>query len=162
MFSADERTDGLLRGSREERIRHIANLEQEGWTLDTLLDFHCGLLDHAHDVRQAAMESLIEIAVKKPTPLAVTPVTLLAYFMHTFTVSSGVGVHVVQCLAELRTSEADTALRITIESGAGSNEQFQRWLMILKDSKRDDVLGKISLEKLSSGRRKILNKALTR
>jgi len=45
------RSDGLLRGSREERSRAVLSLRDAEWNLATLLDLHCGLLDHAEDVR---------------------------------------------------------------------------------------------------------------
>jgi len=103
MFYADERTDGLLRGARADRIRQIRVTEDAPWTLGTILELHCGLLDHAHDVREAAMGTLIGIALKRPAAVPVTPVALLAYFMNAFTVASGVDAEVVKCFAELRT-----------------------------------------------------------
>jgi hypothetical protein len=88
------------------------------------------------------------------------PVKLLAYFMHTFTVSSGVDLDVVQCLAELHTAEADEVLTDRLQSGSGSNEQFQRWLESLKMANRQDILHHICSDKLSSGRRKMLKRVL--
>jgi hypothetical protein len=36
------RSDGLLRGSREERSRAVLSLRDAEWNLATLLDLHCG------------------------------------------------------------------------------------------------------------------------
>jgi hypothetical protein len=91
MFYAEERTNGLLRGARAERIQQLAALKGGAWSINTILELHCGLLDHAHDVREAAMDVLLDFAGKQSVPLAVTPVKFLAYFMHAFTVSSGIG-----------------------------------------------------------------------
>jgi len=133
MFYA-ERTDGLLRGGRADRIRQIRGTEDAPWTLGTILDLHCGLLDHAHDVRETAKGTLIAFALKRPASVPVTPVALLAYFMNAFTVASGVDAEVVQCFADLHTPEADHALSDLLESGVGSNQQFQHWTTILKSA----------------------------
>jgi hypothetical protein len=160
MFYGEQRTDGLLRGARDERTRQMAALKDEPWSLDTILELHCGLLDHAHDVREAAMDALLDLAVKNPAPVPVTPLKVMAYFMLTFTVSSGIDVDVVQCLAELHTEEADEILNDLLESGRGSNEQFNRWLESLKTTDRSDILLQISNDRLSSGRKKMLNHVL--
>ena len=52
----------MLRGSREERIETMLSLNEEEWNLNTLLYLHLGILDHAEDVRMAAMDALMEIA----------------------------------------------------------------------------------------------------
>lgn len=160
MFYASERTDGLLRGSRAERIRQIQAIEDAPWTLATILDLHCGLLDHAHDVRQTAMQTLIGVALKRPAPLAVTPVALLAYFVNAFSVASGIDAGVVRCFAELHTAEADTALSDLLESGTGSNQQFEHWTTILKAANREEILRRVCPERLSTTRRKMLKNAL--
>jgi len=162
MFYADERTDGLLRGSRAERIRRIRAIEDAPWTMGTILELHCGLSDHAHDVREAAMGTLIAIALKRPTPVPVTPVALLAYFVNAFTVASGVNAEVVKCFAELHTPEADKALSELLESGTGSNEQFQHWTTILKAANREQILRHVRGDSLSATRRKMLKHTLER
>ena len=81
-------------------------LGNEAWDLETLLGLHLGLLDHAEDVRIAAMKSLQHIAKKRPTPIAISPIALLAYFMHSFTVASGMSLVTFQCLVELNTAES--------------------------------------------------------
>ncbi len=160
MFYGNERTDGLLRGSRTERIRRIREVEDAPWTLETILGLHCGLLDHAHDVREAAMRTVIEIALKRPDPVAVTPVGLLSYFVNAFTVASGVDAGVVRCFADLHTTEADKALSELLESGAGSNQQFEHWTTILKAANRKDILREVRSDRLSTNRRKMLKHAL--
>lgn len=65
MFFEEPRTDGLLRGPRHERSKLMTALGKEAWGLETLLGLHLGLLDHAEDVRIAAMEALQHIAQKK-------------------------------------------------------------------------------------------------
>lgn len=160
MLYASERTDGLLRGARADRIRQIRAIEDAPWTLVTILDLHCGLLDHAYDVRQAAMETLMGIALKRPTSLAVTPVALLAYFVSAFTVASGIDAGVVRCFAELHTAEADTALSDLQESGTGSNQQFEHWTTILKAANREEILRRVCPERLSTTLRKMLRNAL--
>ena len=77
MFFEEPRTDGLLRGPRAERTEWITALADAPWDLETLLELHLGLLDHAQDVRVAAMEALRSIARRKPHAIAVTAVELL-------------------------------------------------------------------------------------
>ncbi len=155
-----ERTDGLLRGSRTERMRQIRAVEDAPWTLETILGLHCGLLDHAHDVREAVMETLMETALKRPDPVAVTPVALLAYFANAFTVASGIDARVVRCFAELHSPEADTALSELLESGTGNHQQFENWMTILKATNRTDIFRQVRSDRLSANRRKMLKQAL--
>ncbi len=151
-----ERTDGLLRGSRDQRISKIRAVEEAPWTLETILGLHCGLLDHAHDVSEAAMDTLIGIALKRPDPVAVTPVALLAYFVNVFTVASGIDARVVRCFAELHTAEADAALSELLESGTGNHQQFENWMTILTATNRMDILRRVHSDRLSANRRKML------
>jgi len=160
MFFEEPRTDGLLRGPRRERSKHMTSLEREAWDLETLLALHLGLLDHAEDVRIAAMEALQHIAQRKPTPLAVSPVTLLAYFMHSFTVASGLSLLTFELLVELNTAESIEIVETVLESGRGNNMQFEGWVRILQDANRSDILRKIDLTRLSKGRRKVIERVL--
>jgi hypothetical protein len=57
-----ERSDGLMRGSREERTQEVFGLHESDWDFDTLLGIIKGFLDHAEDIRLVAMETLLEIA----------------------------------------------------------------------------------------------------
>lgn len=160
MFFEEPRTDGLLRGPRHERSKLMTALGKEAWGLETLLGLHLGLLDHAEDVRIAAMEALQHIAQKKPTPIAISPVALLAYFIHSFTVASGMSLVTFKCLVELNTAESIEIVEAVLESGQGNNIQFEGWVRILQDANRSDILRKVDLTRLSKGRRKMIERAL--
>lgn len=160
MFFEEPRTDGLLRGPRRDRSKQMSALGREAWDLETLLGLHLGLLDHAEDVRIAAMEALQHIAQRKPAPIAVSPVALLAYFMHSFTVASGMSLRTFECLVELNTAESIEIVEAVLESGRGNNIQFEGWVRILQDASRSDILRKIDLTRLSKGRRKVIEHVL--
>ena len=162
MFFEEPRTDGLLRGPRAERTEWITALADAPWDLERLLELNLGLLDHAQDVRVAAMEALRSIARKKPDAIAVTAVELLAYFMHSFTVASGVNLATFQCLVELNTAESLEVVKATIESGRGSNDQFARWVNILQDANGLEILRTVDLAKLSRTRRSMISRVLAR
>jgi len=83
-----ERSDGLMRGSRKERIQEVFGLQESDWDFDTLLGIIQGILDHAEDVRLAAMEMLLEIAKQKRAPMSLTPVSVIEYFMFSFSAST--------------------------------------------------------------------------
>ena len=117
---------------------------------------------HAQDVRVAAMEALRSIARKKPDAIAVTAVELLAYFMHSFTVASGVNLATFQCLVELNTAESLEVVKATIESGRGGNDQFARRVNILREAKGLEILRKVDLAKLSRTRRNMISRVLAR
>jgi hypothetical protein len=99
----DERNDGLLRGSREGRIDQTLALAESPWSVDTLLGLHVALLDHAEEVRAAAMSTLMEIAGKNPTPVSVSPLDVLGPYMFSFTVASGVVPQVFRLLVKIGT-----------------------------------------------------------
>jgi len=82
MFFEEPRTDGLLRGPRNERKEPMTALGDAPWDMEIFLAFHLGLLDHSEDVRVAAMEALQCMAQRKPGPLALTPVARWAHFTH--------------------------------------------------------------------------------
>jgi hypothetical protein len=106
------------------------------------------------------MEALQHIAQRKPTPLAVSPVALLAYFMHSFTVASGMSLLTFECLVELNTAESIEIVEAVLESGCGNNIQFEGWVRILRDANRSDIFRKIDLTRLSKGRRKVIERVL--
>lgn len=160
MFFEGPRTDGLLRGPRRERKELILGCADAPWDLETLLGLHLGLLDHSDEVRASAMEALQSIAKRKPTPLTLTPAALLAHFMHTFTVASGVGLAAFCCLAELDTTESLDIVKAVLESGRGSNEEFEAWIKILRDANKLSILRKVKLETLSKARRKVADRVL--
>ncbi len=68
-----ERSDVLMRGSRENRIQEVFGLQESDWDFDALLGIIQGILDHAENVRLAAMETLLEIAGQKKAPMSLTP-----------------------------------------------------------------------------------------
>jgi hypothetical protein len=74
-----ERSDGLMRGSREERVEEVFGLQECDWDFDTLLGIVQGMLDHAEDVRLAAMETLLEIAGQRKAPMSLAPVSVIEY-----------------------------------------------------------------------------------
>ena len=160
MLFEEPRTDGLLRGPRKERSESMTALGDASWDLETLLGLHLGLLDHAEDVRVAAMEALGSIARKKPDAIAVTPVALLAYFMHTFTRASRVDLTSFRCLVELDTHESLEVIKGILESGHGSNDQFDAWVDILRDAKKLEILRSVDLARLSKARRNIVKRVL--
>lgn len=43
-----DRSDGLLRGSREDRVQQVSALETSDWDFDTLLGIMQGLLVRHH------------------------------------------------------------------------------------------------------------------
>jgi hypothetical protein len=160
MFFEEPRTDGLLRGPRNERKELMTALGDAPWNLETFLAFHLGLLDHSEEVRLAAMEALQCMAQRKPEPLALTPVALLADFMHAFTVASGIGLATFRCLVKLDTAESLEVVKAVLESGQGSNNQFEEWVKILRDANKLDILRNVEFTRLSKVRRNIINRVL--
>jgi hypothetical protein len=160
MFFDEPRTDGLLRGARTERQELMLELADAPWDLNTALGLHLGLLDHSEEVRAAAMEALQRIAKRKPTGITLTPAAMLAHFMHAFTVASGVGLATFWCLAELDTAESLDTIKAVLESGRGSNDQFEAWIKILRDANKLSILRNIKLDTLSKPRRKIVDRVL--
>src|SRR5215471_17048691 len=160
MFFDEPRTDGLLRGPRSERKELLVGLADAPWDLETFLGLHLGLVDHSEEVRAAAMEALQSIAKRKPASLALTPAALLAHFMHALSVASGVGLASFRCLAELDTSESFGIAKAVLESGQGSNDQFEAWVDTLRDANQLDILRHVKLETLSKTRRKIIDRVL--
>jgi hypothetical protein len=160
MFFEEPRTDGLLRGPRNERKELMTGLGDAPWDLETLLGLHPGLLDHSEEVRAAAMEALRCIAQRKPEPFAVSPVAMLALFMHAFTAASGIGTATFRCLVELGTPESLEAVKAVLKSGRGSNTQFEAWIKILRNSNRLDVMHNVESAPLSKVRRNIIHRVL--
>ncbi len=162
MWEGEPRTDGLLRGARTERVRQMFALKNAEWSLAAVLELHSGLLDHAHDVREAAMETLFELAAQRPAAVPLTPARLLAYYLITFTVASGIDLAAVRCLVDLHTAEADEILIDLLASRSGNNEQFKHWVEIVNAAGRQDILRQVPVDKLSKGRHKVLNQVLGR
>lgn len=153
------RSDGLLRGSREERVQAVLGLADTEWDLGTLLDAHCALLDHAEDVRVAAMEALQAIAKRRPEPVAVTPVRLLSAFLFRFTIASGMRVDTFRFLVQLKTPEADEAVERALID-AQRNEDFRDFICVLQDARRMDLAGRLKPVRLPKTKAAILRSAL--
>lgn len=128
--------------------------------LDTILDVYTGLLDHAEDVRAEAMVTLWEIARKQPVPVSVTPIKMMAQFVHTFTVASRMATETVMLLCEIGTQEADDELVAILECGRGNNSQFQDWVRAIHNTKKDDILRRVRIERLSHNRARTIRQAL--
>lgn len=154
------RSDGLLRGAREDRAEAMSSLGRAKWSLEVFLDLHCGLLDHAEEVRIAAMEALQEISKQEPDPVALTPVKLLSDFLFSFTVSSGVAVKCFRFLVELDTPEAHEAVEQVL-SQVQRNEDFKEFIEILRQANSLEPLHRLEHAKLSQSKAAILRSALT-
>ena len=141
------RSDGLLRGSREERVEAMLSLQRKRWDLEAFSELHCGLLDHAEEVRAVAMDTLKAIAKSKPEPIALTPVKLLSNFLFAFTVSSGVRVDTFKALVELGTPEAREAVGQILDTQR--NEDFRDFVEVLEHANRLGLLRQIDPSKLS-------------
>lgn len=93
---------GFARGAESSRVL----AQRRGVEFGNLLDLHCGLLDHAEDVRVSAIDALQEIAKRTPNPIEITPVMLLSDFLFSFTATSRVAADTFQFLVQLDTPEA--------------------------------------------------------
>jgi len=153
------RSDGLLRGAREDRAEAMSSLGRAKWSLEVLLDLHCGLLDHAEEVRIAAMEALREISRQEPDPVALPPVKLLSDFLFSFTVSSGVAVKCFKFLVELDTLEAHEAVEQALFRGQ-RNEDFKEFVGVLWQANKLELLHRLEQAKLSQAKATILRSAL--
>lgn len=143
MFFEEPRTDGLLWGPRNERKELMTALGDAPWNLETFLAFHLGVWRK-----------------KKPEPLALAPWRCCADFMHAFTVASGVGLATFRCLVELDTAESLEIVKAVLESGQGSNNQFEERVKILRDANELDILRNEEFTRLSKVRRNIINRVL--
>ena len=155
----EERSDKLLRGSRKERVETMLSLTAEGWDLNTLLNLFLGILDHAEDVRIAAMDALMEIAARSPEPFTVSPISMLIRYIFDFTVSSGYTPYMFQFLVQLGTPEAVQAAESALRHVA-RNEDFRKFVDILIEEGKSDVLRNIEIENLSKAKAKLLSDAL--
>jgi len=130
-----DRSDGLLRGSREDRVQQVFALQASDWDFDTLLGIMQGLLDHAEDVRLAAMETLLEIARQKNFAMSLTPISVIEYFMFNFTASSGAVQQVFRFLVENKDlPEARQAIERALLSNV-RNEDFEQFIDILVEAR---------------------------
>jgi hypothetical protein len=63
-------------------------------------------------------------------------------------------------MAELDTAESLGIVKAVLESGQGSNDQFEAWVGILRDADQLEILRQVKLETLSKTRRKIVDRVL--
>ena len=143
------RTDGLLAGSREERVQQMVDASHRPWNLSTLLEVHADLLDHAREVRRAAIEALIRIADLFPKPVQIAPVDLLGEF-------TGVDEdRVFRYLVERGGPAAEECVRQAVQPGM-STDRFHSFAKTLAANGRTDILQEFARQPLSAAKRQIL------
>jgi hypothetical protein len=108
----------------------MISLNEEEWNLNTLLYLHLGILDHAEDVRMAAIDALMEIAKRSPESFTVSPISILIRYMFDFTVASGYTPYMFRSLVQLGTPEAVQAAERAL-GRVERNEDFRKFLDIL-------------------------------
>src|SRR5438552_9419090 len=108
-------------------------------SLDAVLDLHRGLLDHAEEVRLAAIEALKAIAQRSPEQLTLTPAIFLAHHMFSFTAASGAAVRIFRFLVELDTPES---IRLAMEAleHPSRNDDFKAFVETVVRAKKLDLL----------------------
>jgi len=137
----------------------MLSLKEEEWDLNTLLYLHLGIPDHAEEVRMAAMDALMEIAMRSPRPFTVSPISMLIRYIFDFTVSSGYTPYMFQFLVQLGTPEAVQAAESTLRH-IERNDDFRKFVDILIEEGKSDVLRNIEVENLSKAKAKLLSDAL--
>jgi len=155
-----ERSDGLMRGSREERVQEVFGLQESDWDFDTLFGIIQGILDHAEDVRLAAMETLLEIARQKKAPMSLTPVSVIEYFMFSFNASTKAAQRIFRFLVEnTDIPGANEAIERALLRDV-RNEDFEKFIDIIVEAKKLEFLKTLEDKKLSKTKAKILKNAL--
>ena len=135
------------------------SLREAEWNLYTLLDLHLGLLDHAEEVRLAAVESLPAIAAKIPEPITLTPADFLARYMFSFTSASGAAPQIFEFLVELGTPEAIQLAKEAV-AHVSRNEDFKAFLETLAHYGRPDLLRQLPQDKLGKVKRELVRRSL--
>jgi len=157
-----DRSDGLLRGSREDRAQEVSALQASDWDFDTLLGIIQGLLDHAEDVKLAAMETLLEIARQRKPPMSLTPISVIEYFMFNFSASSGIAQGVFRFLVENKDlPEAKQAIERALLSNV-RNEDFEQFIDILVEARAFDFIRPLKQQALSKTKARMLKRVLSR
>jgi len=157
-----DRSDGLLRGSRQERIQEVLDLRKSDWDFDTLLGIIQGMLDHAEDVRLAAMETLLEIAEQQKATMNLAPASVAEYFMFTFNACTKTAQKVFRFLVE---NSDVLGAREAIERALLSdvrNEDFEKFVGILLEAGESEYLKILEDRKMSKTKSRILRDALHR
>ncbi|PYU18122.1 MAG: hypothetical protein DMG30_29025 [Acidobacteria bacterium] len=57
-------------------------------------------------------------------------------------------------------AESLEVVKAVLESGRGSNNQFEAWLKILRDVNKLDILRKVKFARLSKARRNMIDRVL--
>jgi len=155
-----ERSDGLMRGSREQRMQEVFGLHESDWDFHTLLGIIQGFLDHAEDVRLAAMDTLLEIARQKKAPVNLSPLSIIEYFMFSFTASSMATQKIFRFLIEnTDIPGANEAIEIVLHRDI-RNEDFEKFVDIILEAKKFEFLKIFQNRKLSKRKTQILKNAL--
>jgi len=155
-----ERGDGLMRGSREERMQEVFSLHESDWDFHTLLGIMQGFLDHAESVRLAAMETLLEIAKQKKAPMSLTPVSVIEYYMFSFTASTMAAQRIFRFLIEnTDIPGANKAIERALLSDV-RNEDFEKFIDIILEAEKFEFLKSLEHKKLSKRKTQILKNAL--
>ena len=109
-------------------------MQKSDWDFDTLLGIIQGMLDHAEDVRLAAMETLLEIAGQNEGPMSLTPVSVIEYFMFTFNACTKTAQRVFRFLVENSDiPEASEAIEQALLSDV-RNEDFEKFVDIVVEA----------------------------
>ena len=155
-----ERSDDLMRGSREERVQEVFGLQESEWDFDALLGIIQGMLDHAEDVRLAAMETLLEIAGQRKAPMSLTPVSVVEYFMFSFSASTQATQRIFRFLVEnVDIPGAKEAIERALLRDV-RNEDFEKFIDIIVEAKQSELLKILEDKRLSKTKAKILRNAL--
>jgi hypothetical protein len=146
----NDRNDGLLRGSRDERCDQMDALRNAEWNLETMLDLYTGLLDHADEVRASASNALKEIAKRNPESITISPLSLLGKYSED-----------LWFFADFGTPEAlSIARQVLTNITNGSNAEFEATLRTIVKDRRLDLLEHVQTLKLSQTKAKILRSVL--
>lgn len=155
-----DRSDGLMKGSCEERMQEVFDLHKSDWDFYTLLGIIQGFLDHAEDVRLAAMDTLLEIAGQEKAPMSLAPISVIEYFMFSFTASSMATQKIFRFLIEnTDIPGANEAIERALLSDI-RNEDFEKFIDIILEAKKFEFLKTLEHKKLSKRKTQILKNAL--
>ena len=147
----DDRNDGLLQGSRDERCDQMTALEGAKWNISTLIELHLGILDHADEVNHAAIKALKKIAERNPQPISLNPVDLLGVYS---------GFTDIDSFIKFNTPESlQIAQDILRKSLGGGNTEFRSKAKAVVEAGKSEWFEPIR-SKLSKPKEEILRKVL--
>ena len=107
----------------------------------------------------AAMDALMGIAMRSPGPFTVSPISMLTRYIFDFTVSSGYTPYLFRSLVQLGTPEAVKAAESALRHVA-RNDDFRKFLDILIEEGKSDVLRNMERKNLSKAKARLLSDAL--